>query len=67
MAHLLTWIGRLAGVLGVMVCAAALVARLTGSWAIGGIQIGTLFQLGIAAMILACLAYCAVLVERPPS
>ena len=65
MAQLLTWVGRLAGFLGVIVCAVALVARLTGTWAVGGIQIGTLLQLGLAAMILACLAYCAVLVERP--
>lgn len=63
MEQLLTWVGRLAGWLGVLVCAVALVARLTGSWAVGGVSIGTLFQLGMAAMILACLAYCAVLVE----
>jgi hypothetical protein len=65
MAQLMIWVGRLAGFLGVIACAVALAARLAGSWAIGGIQIGTLLQLGMAAMILACLAYCAVLVERP--
>jgi len=66
MAQLLTWIGRLAGFLGVIACAIALTARLTGNWAVGGMPIGTLLQLGMAAMILACLAFCAVLVERPP-
>jgi hypothetical protein len=65
MARLLTWIGRTAGCLGVVVCAVALLARLTNSWAVGGIQISTLLQLGMAATILACLAYCAELAERP--
>ena len=65
MADLLTWIGRLAGCLGILVCAIALLARITGTWAVGGIQIGTLLQLGMAAMILACLAYCADVAERP--
>jgi hypothetical protein len=64
-AQLLTWIGRLSGCLGVLVCAAAVVARASGTWLVGGIQIGALFQLGMAAMILACLAYCAQLAERP--
>ena len=65
MAHLLTWIGRLAGCIGVLVCAVALLARVTHTWGVGGIQIGTLLQLGMASMILACLAYCAELAERP--
>ena len=65
MTNLLTWTGRLAGCLGVLVCAVALLARVSGTWAIGGIQIGTLLQLGMAAMILGCLAYCADLAERP--
>ena len=63
MAQLLTWIGRLAGCLGVVVCAVALMTRLTGSWAVAGVSIGTLLQLGMASMILACLAYGARLVE----
>ena len=65
MASLLTWIGRLVGCLGVLICAVTLIARVTGTWAVGGIQIGTLLQLGVAAMVLACLAYCAELAERP--
>ena len=63
MAQLLRWVGRLAGCLGVFVCAVAVVTRLTGTWAVGGISIATLLLLGMAAMIFACLAYCAVLVE----
>ena len=65
MAQVLTW-GRTPGwIPGSDHRAVALVARLTSIWAVGGIQIGTLLQLGIAAMITACLAYCAVLAERP--
>lgn len=65
MANLLTWIGRLSGCVGVLVCAVALGARVSGTWTLGAMQIGTLFQLGVAAMVLACLAYCAELAERP--
>jgi hypothetical protein len=63
MAQLLMWVGRLAGCLGVFVCAVALVARLTGTWVVGSISIATLLSLGMTAMIFACLAYCAVLAE----
>jgi hypothetical protein len=63
MSQLLMWAGRLAGCLGVFVCAVALVARLTGTWVVADVSIATLLQLGMAAMIFACLAYCAVLAE----
>ena len=63
MARMLTWVGRLAGCVGVLVCAVAVGARLIGSWDVAGVAIGTVLQLGMAAMILASLAYCAVLVE----
>ena len=65
MANLLIWIGRVAGCLGVLVCAMALGGRVTGTWSVAGMQIGTLFQFGTAAMVLGCLAYCAALAERP--
>lgn len=64
MENLLLWIGRLAGLVGILVCAAAFCARVTGTWTLGSFQVGTLFQAGMAAMILACLAYCANLAER---
>lgn len=64
MSNLLLWIGRLAGGLGAAVFAVALVARFTGTWTVASIQIGTLLQLATAAMVLACLAYCAVVAER---
>jgi hypothetical protein len=64
MQALLLWIGRLAGLVGVIVCAGASFARLSGSWSIGSFQVGTMLQAGTAAMVLGCLAYCASLVER---
>ncbi len=64
MEHLLLWIGRLAGLVGILVCAVAFSARITGTWNLGGFQVGALLQAGMAAMILACLAYSADLAER---
>ena len=66
MEALLLWIGRLAGSVGFLVCVAAVLARITGTWKLGGMFAGTLFQAGVAAMILSCLAYCAYLAERKP-
>jgi len=48
-------IGRVAGVLGVLVCALAVVVRVGGSYLVGGYQVGTLFLAGIAAMVAGCL------------
>jgi hypothetical protein len=64
MENLLLWIGRLAGLVGIVVCAAAVGARVTATWTLGGVPVGTLFQAGMAVMILACLAYSADLAER---
>jgi hypothetical protein len=64
MENLLLWIGRLAGLIGVLICAVAFAARVNGTWTLGGFQVGTLLQAGMAAMILACLAYCANFAER---
>ncbi len=64
METLLLWIGRAAGLFGALVCAAAVVIRLSGRWYLGVVPVGTLLQLGIAAMILGCLAYAAVSAER---
>ena len=64
MQALLLWIGRLAGLIGVIACAAAGFSRLGGSWSIGSFQVGTMLQAGTAAMVLGCFAYCASLAER---
>jgi hypothetical protein len=60
----LVWLGRVAGIAGLGVCAGAVALRATGHWHVGSFAVGTLLQLGMAGMILACLAYCAALVER---
>jgi len=64
MQELLVWIGRLAGVAGVALCVVAVVARLVGAYWLGGFQVGTLLQVGVAAMVLGCLGYLAALTER---
>jgi len=64
MEELLVWIGRLAGVAGVALCVVAVVARLVGAYWLGGFQVGTLLQVGVAAMVLGCLGYLAALTER---
>lgn len=60
----LLWVGRLAGLLGVLVCAVAVVARLSGSYQLLGFQVGTVMQAGVAAMVLGCLGYLALLARR---
>lgn len=64
MESFLRWTGRLAGLAGVLICAGAILARLSGSYLLGGFQVGTLLQAGVAAMVVACLAYLALLAER---
>jgi hypothetical protein len=50
----LLWTGRLAGVIGVLVCALAVVVRLGGNYLFAGYQVGTLFLAGIGAMVAGC-------------
>lgn len=64
MSNLLLWTGRLAGGVGAAVFVVALGARLTQTWTVGGTQISTLLQVATAAMVMACLAYCADIAER---
>lgn len=63
MEPLLMWIGRLAGIAGVLLCVVAVLVRATGAWYVAGFQVGTLLEAGMAAMILACLAYLSLLAE----
>ena len=64
MHKLLLSIGRLAGVVGVLVAALAGTVRLTGSYELGGFEVGTLLIAGIAAMVFACLCFLVVLTNR---
>jgi hypothetical protein len=61
----LLWIGRLTGLLGVLLVMASVLGRASGTFYIGSLQIGTVLQGGIAATVLSCLAYLIVLVEYP--
>ena len=65
MEILLLWIGRLAGLGGVALCAWAVYNRMAGSWIAGGFQISTLLQAGMVAILIACLCLLVVLTNRP--
>jgi hypothetical protein len=67
MNNLLRWIGRIAGTIGVLMCLGSFLSRFAGVWMVGGFQVGTLLQAGMAAMIVGCLAYLAYIVEGPRS
>ena len=60
----LLWVGRLAGLLGVLICAVAIVARLSATYGMMGFQVGTVLQAGVAMMVLGCLGYLALLARR---
>jgi hypothetical protein len=64
MRSLLVWVGRLGGIVGVLLCAASVLLRLRGVFSVAGFQIGTLLLAGVAAMLVGCLGYLAALVER---
>lgn len=65
MINLLLWIGRIAGLLGIAAAGVAVVLRASGAWHVGGLQLGTLLQAGIAAMACGAWAYAASIAERP--
>jgi len=58
------WIGRLGGVLGLLLIACAVLARFRGTYNLAGFQVGTLMLAGIAVMVVGCLGYLAFLAER---
>ncbi len=61
MNKLLPWLGRIAGFGGALLCAVAVVARLSGKHWVGGYESITLMQAGVAAMVFACLCFLAAL------
>jgi hypothetical protein len=66
MEKLCLWAGRVAGLFGVLLCLLAVVARWSGRFWLGDVQVGTLLQAGIAAMVAGCLGLLGVLVARRP-
>lgn len=65
MRALLTWVGRFAGLLGVALIILAAGERLAGAYWLGGFQVGTILQAGMASTLVACLGYAAALAEWP--
>jgi hypothetical protein len=62
--RLLLWLGRATAVSGVLICLVAGAARLSGQYWLGGFQLITLLQGGMALMIAACLCFLVLLTER---
>ena len=60
-------IGRLAGVVGVLMVTLAAISRVRGHYDLGGFGVGTLLVAGVAAMVFACLCFLAVLTNASPS
>jgi len=61
----LLWLGRTFGVIGGLVCAIALLVRLSGNYKYAGFEIGTLFLGGTAAMVAGCLCLLLRMDSRP--
>ena len=57
-------LGRIAGVVGVLLCIAGVAVRLGGAYWIAGFQVGTLLLAGIAAMVFGCFCLLVVLAQR---
>lgn len=64
MHALLIWLARIAAVGGVVLMATATIARMSGFYSLGSFETATLLQGGMAAVLLACLAYLITLAER---
>lgn len=64
MDGLLLWLGRLGGSGGVLVTLLSAAARLRGDYVVGGFQVGTLLQAGIALMTFGCLCFLATLAQN---
>jgi hypothetical protein len=65
MNNLLLWLGRVAGVAGLLLIVVAVAVRLTGAYWLGGFQVGTVLLGGTAALAAACFALLLVLASRP--
>jgi hypothetical protein len=59
-------LGQLSGIVGAMLCLVSVLLRLKGYYWLGGFQLGTLLQVGIAAMVFGCFSLLFVLSQLPP-
>jgi hypothetical protein len=62
--NVLKLLGWISGLAGVAVWAGSIVARISGTFWIGGFQAGTLLLVGASAMVFGCFCFLAVLVSR---
>lgn len=56
MGNSLSLIGRLLGVVGILVCAVAVAARALGHFYLFGLEAGSLLQAGTSAVVIGCFA-----------
>lgn len=54
MNNLMVLLGRVAGLAGLLLCIVSFGARLNGTYFLGGFQVGTLLQAGIAGLVAGC-------------
>jgi hypothetical protein len=60
----LAWVGRLLGLIGIVVCAIAGLGRLAGHYTLHGFPLITLFEGGTAVLIAGCFCLLWVLAAR---
>lgn len=54
MNRLLTNLGSIAGIIGILICLVAGLVRLSGSFYLAGYSVQSLFVIGVASIIMAC-------------
>jgi hypothetical protein len=64
MDNLLVMLGRLAGLVGLVICLGAGIARVLGHFYVAGFSVSTLLQAGLAGLVLGCFALLLALTER---
>ena len=64
MDGLLLLLGRIAGVAGLALCVVAAVTRLGGAYYLGGFELATLLQAGVAVVVVGCFLLFLVLTAR---
>ena len=58
-------LGQLSGIVGALLCVVSVLFRLKGDYWLGGFQLGTLLQVGIAAMVFGCFSLLFILSQQP--
>jgi hypothetical protein len=65
MNAMLLLVGRLAGLVGLVACVAAVLLRLTGRYYLGAMGTGVVLQGGMAALLIACFCLLLVVSRKP--